>query len=297
MEDEWFPGGDLCELMGGGAGLAAIGACDAFAIEPRFALTVKHWRIPHPQWPAAARPLRIGILTDLHAIEPYMPVSRIGEIVERLNGLQPDIIVLLGDYVASLQRQYYTAKVPVAAWVAALAPLKAPLGVYAVLGNHDWWAGEAGAIRQAFARTGIHLLENAAVKIPHGQHAFWLAGLGDQLAHHKRGVDDLPGTLKQVRDNAPVILMAHEPDIFPKVPARVTLTLSGHTHGGQVYLPFLSKRYIHSRYGGRYSYGHIVENGRHLVVSAGLGVSIWPVRFMVPPEITLVTLSGIEATA
>jgi predicted MPP superfamily phosphohydrolase len=220
-------------LMGGGAGLAAIGACDAFAIEPRFALTVKHWRIPHAQWPAAARPLRIGILTDLHAVEPYMPVSRIGEIVERLNGLQPDIIVLLGDYVASLQRQYYTAKVPVAAWVGALAPLKAPLGVYAVLGNHDWWAGEAGAIRQAFARTGIHLLENAAVKIPHGSHPFWLAGLGDQLAHHKRGVDDLPGTLKQVRDNAPVILMAHEPDIFPKVPARVTLTLSGHTHGGQ----------------------------------------------------------------
>lgn len=108
------------------------------------------------------------------------------------------------------------------------------------------------------------------------------------------GVDDLAGTLAAVTDDAPVILMVHEPDIFPQVPARVSLTLAGHTHGGQVtfagYAPV-----VPSRYGRRYLYGHIVEEERNLIVSAGLGCSTLPIRFGAPPEIVLIRVaSGVD---
>ena len=171
----------------------------------------------------------------------------------------------------------------------------------------------------ALENVGIPVYENDAVRLTKDGHAFWLAGLGDQLAFYRRagrryknfkGVDDLPATLAKVTDEAPVILMAHEPDIFPRVPDRVLLTLSGHTHGGQVrflgYSPV-----VPSRYGNRYAYGHIVENGghqnsadgvvsaamgpdRHLIVSGGLGCSIMPVRLGVPPEIVIVELGASE---
>jgi uncharacterized protein len=284
----------LLKLTGVTAGAAVLGACDAFAIEPRFILITQHWPIPHPHWPASAKPLRIGILSDIHAIDPYMTPGRIAAIVHQLNSLSPDIIFLLGDYVGSLTR-FPVKKVPVAEWSGPLDSLNAPLGVYAVLGNHDWWTGSVPEIRRTFYQKKIELLENRAVRISRNGFQFWVAGLGDQLARGKRGFDDLPATMHQVKDDAPVILLAHEPDIFVRVPSRVTLTLAGHTHGGQVYIPFVGRPVTGSAYGERFASGHIVENNRHLVVSAGLGLSVAPVRFLVPPEITMVTLSAAAA--
>lgn len=111
------------------------------------------------------------------------------------------------------------------------------------------------------------------------------------------GADDLPGTLARIPDDGnPVLLLAHKPDIFPQVPARVSLTLSGHTHGGQVALPVLGRPIVPSSCGERFAYGHIVEDDRHLIVSGGLGCSMPPVRFGVPPEIILIELGG-EASA
>ena len=140
---------------------------------------------------------------------------------------------------------------------------------------------------------GIPVMENDVLRLTQDGRPFWLAGLGDQNAFYIQqdwsGVDDLPGTLAKVSDDAPVILLAHEPDIFPEVPARVSLTLSGHTHGGQVRLLGWSP-VTPSHYGNRYAYGHVVEGGRHLIVSGGLGVSGLPVRFGVPPEVVLVEL-------
>ena len=225
-----------------------------------------------------------------------MPLSRIEEIVSITNALEPDLIVLLGDYIAGLRR-FRTAAVPIGDWARAFGALRAPLGVRAILGNHDWWT-EPEHIRSALAENGIPVMENDAERIaaPDGAD-FWLAGLGDQLAHplgggRFGGVDDLPGTLAKVTDDKPVILLAHEPDIFPKVPERVSLTMSGHTHGGQVNLPLLGRLVVPSRYGDRYAYGHIVEDSRHLIVSGGLGCSKLPVRFGVPPEVLLVELGG-----
>lgn len=282
----------LLGLTGGGLGFGALGGY-AFAIEPRFRLVIRHWHVRHPHWPRSAKPLRMTCLADLHAVEPWMPASRIRSIVEAALSLRPDIIVLLGDYVEGLTR-FRSALVPVADWSRALSGLSAPLGVYAVLGNHDWWFG-ADAVRAGLRAGGVRILENEAVPLELSGQPFWLAGLADQLAFPApggmyRGADDLPATLAGIGNDAPVILLAHEPDIFPKVPGRVMLTLCGHTHGGQVYLPFIGRPVVPSAYGQRYAYGHIVEQGRHLVVSAGLGLSVLPVRFLVPPEITVVTV-------
>ncbi len=224
-----------------------------------------------------------------------MPLPRIAEIVDTANALRPDIILLLGDYVGGLAH-FRTHPVPPQEWAPLFGRLSAPLGTYAVLGNHDWWQ-DVHAVRAALRGVGIPVLENEARLIrPHEAPAFWLAGLGDQLAHplgggRFRGAHDMAKTMAHITDDrTPAILLAHEPDIFPQVPGRFGLTLSGHTHGGQVCLPLIGRPVVPSRYGQRFAYGHVVENGRHLVVSGGLGLSNLPIRFGVPPEIVLLEL-------
>ncbi len=128
-------------LTAASAGAGMLGAADALAVEPRFGLTVKKWTVVHPEWPAGAA-LRIGVLTDIHAVEPWMNARRIGGIVERLDAEKPDLIVLLGDYVNALKARFCSGIVPVDEWMAPLAELRAPLGVHAVLGNHDCASGE-----------------------------------------------------------------------------------------------------------------------------------------------------------
>ena len=280
----------------GGVGVFGLSSY-AFAIEPRYRLVVTSYSLALPRWPAQRKPLRVAVIADIHACDPWMPLSRVAEIVAAANNLQPDLTLLLGDYVPSLRR-FRTSVVPPHEWGRALADLSAPLGVYGVAGNHDWWHDISG-VRRAFADNHIPLMENDVVRLePKNGPAFWLIGLGDQLAHplgdgQFRGADDLPGALARIpEDGAPIILMAHEPDIFPKVPERVDLTLSGHTHGGQVDLPLIGRLVVPSRYGERYAYGHVVERNRHLVVSGGLGCSIVPIRLGVPPEIVLLELGG-----
>ncbi len=282
-------------LTSGAAAVSSgvFSAADALAIEPGFSLTVKEWTVRHASWPKLARPLRIGVLADIHAVDPWMPSARIGAIAERLNGLEPDAVVLLGDYTNALYPRFINARVRVAEWMAALRELSAPLGVYAVLGNHDWWSGEVPLIRRSFEKAGIPLLENSAISVSAGTHRFWIAGLGDQLASRAGGADDLEGTLSQLSGDAPSILLAHEPAIFKRVPSRVMLTLAGHTHGGQVYVPFIGRPVMPDACAG-YAYGHFKEEGRHMIVSSGLGLSGYPIRFMVPPEIAVVTLRHLD---
>jgi uncharacterized protein len=298
-----------------GAGWAAFGSLVssgyAFGIEP-FRLRVQPYTLAPAHWPPGLR-LRIVALADLHACRPWMDTPRIRAIVEKANRLEPDLIVLLGDYTAG--HRWVTGEVEARAWAGALGGLRARLGVYAILGNHDWWHDRTAQMtgkgpvfsRLALEDVGIPVLENDAVRLESDGSPFWLAGLGDQLAfvvRHQggtgfRGIDDLQGTLGKVTDSAPVILLAHEPDIFPRIPDRVVLTLSGHTHGGQVRL-FGYSPVVPSRHGNRYTYGHISEATagaigissapRHLVVSGGLGCSILPVRLGVPPEITVVNI-------
>jgi predicted MPP superfamily phosphohydrolase len=279
-------------LLGGLGLIAAAGsATSAYAGAEAFGLVVTRYRLRPPAWPQERR-LTITVIADLHAGGPNMGLRRIEEVVTVANQLQSDVIVLLGDYSAT--HRFVTEVVTPAAWSNALAQLKAPLGVWAILGNHDWWYDLAGT-RKALAAVGIPVLENDAHLMGETPHRFWLAGLGDQLAYprgHGRfdGVDDLPGTLARIDSDDPVILLVHEPDIFTEIPERVALTLAGHTHGGQIRVPFVWPRFVPSMYGTRFAYGHVVEQGRHLVVSGGLGTSWVPARLGVPPEIVHITL-------
>ncbi|BCM22172.1 metallophosphoesterase [Mesorhizobium sp. J8] len=290
-------------LVGGSAfAMVSLGAY-AVGIEPMLLTHVKRYTLTPPHWPAGLK-LRVVALADIHACRPWMTPERIAALAEQANALQPDLIVLLGDYTAGTK--LVTGHVRVAEWAEALSGLKAPLGVLSILGNHDWWTdffaqrSEAGPTqsRKALEHVGIPVMENDVVRLEKDGHGFWIAGLADQLAllpnkakgrDSFQGFDDLPGTLAKIQGSDPIILLAHEPDIFMKVPERVSLTLSGHTHGGQVRL-FGYSPVVPSDYGNRFAYGHVVEDDRNLIVSGGLGFSILPVRLGVRPEILQIDL-------
>jgi predicted MPP superfamily phosphohydrolase len=283
-------------LMGGlgltgAAGLMVPGTGAYAAMEAAHDLVVTNYRLTPPGWRAGHR-VTITVIADLHAGGPNMGIERVRQVVDTAQALGSDLIVVMGDYFAT--HRFITEHVPNAAWAEQLARLKAPLGVYSILGNHDWWYGIKG-VRKAFDAVHMPLMENDAVLLGEPDRRFWLAGLGDQLAYFLgpsrfRGVDDLPGTLRQIRTDDPVILLVHEPDIFTRVPERVSLTIAGHTHGGQIRVPFVPPFWAPSEYGARFAYGHIVERGRHLIVSGGLGCSKVPLRLGVPPEILHITL-------
>jgi uncharacterized protein len=281
-------------LLSAAAGLAGLSAAAtagyAAAVESQ-ELTVTRYAPALPGWPRG-RKLSITVIADLHAGGPDMLLPHVRRIVDTANGLKSDIVVMLGDFIATYR--FANTRVPDPAWAAELARLQAPLGRWAILGNHDWWHDLAG-VRGALAGVRIPVLENDALLLGGDGEKFWLAGIGDQLAYplghgRFRGVDDLPGTLAKIATDDPVLLLVHEPDIFPRVPARVALTLAGHTHGGQIRLPLVWPYFVPSKYGARYAYGHVIEDGRHLIVSGGLGTSIIPARLGVPPEILHVTL-------
>jgi uncharacterized protein len=272
--------------------------------EPVLQLGVTRYNVSPPQWPSDFQ-LKIAAVADIHACDPWMSLDHIEAIVERTNALGADIIVLLGDYVAG--HRHVTRFIPASEWAPVLSGLKAPLGVHAILGNHDWWDDKTvqhsghgvTAARRGLEAAGIPVYENDARRLVKDGRPFWLAGLGDQLAYspmrrfrpmRRVGVDDLGATLAKVTDDAPLILMAHEPDVAWRVPARVALQLSGHTHGGQVRLFGWSPV---APSGQKLAYGHIRVNC-DVIVSGGLGCSMMPFRLGVPPEIVLVTLGGSE---
>jgi predicted MPP superfamily phosphohydrolase len=287
----WFGG-----LMLAGAALTGY----AFAIEPGFRLRIQRHAFTPPNWTPGLK-LKVVCLADPHLGEPHMPLSRWRKIIETANALKPDLVLLLGDYTAT--HRFVTRAIPVNEIAHACTALVAPLGVYTINGNHDWWS-DAGAqqrksgpiaTQDAFEEHGIRALVNEAERLEKDGMPFWLSGTDSIVAiktdrpGHFEGRDNLAAALAAITDDAPVIHMAHEPDLFTEIPARVSLTVSGHTHGGQVRL-FGWSPVVPSSYGNRFAWGHIVEDGRHLVVSGGLGCSIMPVRFGMPPEITLLEL-------
>lgn len=256
-------------------------------------LVVTGYRLSPPRWPTG-RCLTITVIADLHAGGPNMGFGRVRKVVDAANTLRSDLVVVLGDYFAT--HHFVTEVVPAAAWAAELARLKARLGVHTILGNHDWWYDIAGT-RKALNAVGLPAMENDAVLVGEPGERVWLAGLGDQLAYWLGdddflGVDDLPATLARIATDDPVILLAHEPDIFTEVPERVALTIAGHTHGGQIRLPLIPPVWAPSKYGARFAYGHIVERGRHMIVSGGLGCSKVPLRLGMPPEIVHIELTA-----
>jgi len=227
--------------------------------------------------------LKVAVLADLHVGSPFIDIDKVKEVVKLTNDQKPDLILLPGDFVIQdvLAGEFIepeeTAKI--------LADLKAPLGVWGVLGNHDWWYDHKD-VREALETVGIPLLEDTAVSISHKEETFWLVGISD----YYEGAHDMERAFSKVPRNAPILAMTHTPDIFVEYPKRNGLLISSHTHGGQVKLPFFGRPVIPSRYGERFASGLIVEDGKKMFVSTGIGTSIIPVRFCVSPEISILYL-------
>jgi uncharacterized protein len=291
-------------LAGAGAAAATLSLSGyATASETGSALTLASYSPRLPNWPEDLE-LTIAVIADIHACYPWMSEERIGHIVDLANAQKPDLTVLLGDYVCT--HRLVSGYVPPGAWAEQLARLEAPLGVYAILGNHDWWfaaiptepADSSRSVRRALAEANVPLLENQSVRLSKRGRPFWLAGLGDLLApvpnpRHGQGADDLRATMRAINDDAPTILLVHEPYFFPRVPDRIALTLAGHMHGGQINLPIIGPPVgLLKRRSGRYIYGEYALGERRMIVSGGLGTSLAPVRILRPPEVVMVKLGG-----
>jgi uncharacterized protein len=239
-----------------------------------------------PRWPAAFDGLRVAVIADLHTGAPHVDDSKVARIVARVNAERPDLVALLGDYVdPDLPLGGHVRPEAVAG---ELGGLVAPLGVFAVLGNHDVdYAVERVAL--ALRAVGVRVLEDEAACVHRNGGELAVVGLSEPESAQPRGaVPELPAG----GERDAILLLSHSPDAFPRVPPEVSLTLAGHTHGGQIDIPGMRVRAIPSRFGTRFKKGHIVENGRHLFVSEGIGTSRLPLRLGAPPEVPVLELHG-----
>src|SRR6266850_2002430 len=256
----------------------------SFFIEPN-RLVIHQEAIQIDNWPKELSGLRVAVIADIHTGAPFINDNKLREIVARTNQLNPDLVVLLGDYMSP--NSWHSHRVEPEVTAAGLKDLRAPLGVYTILGNHDWWYnGEK--VRRAFEQNGIKVLEEEVAEVKWKDKSFWLAGLAD-LMTRRQHVDE---TIAKAPAGSTIIALAHNPDIFPRLPQTVPLLLAAHTHGGQVNIPLIGTPIVPSRFGSKYTAGHIFENGHHMFVTTGIGTSILPIRFRVPPEIVVLTVKS-----
>jgi predicted MPP superfamily phosphohydrolase len=258
----------------------------AWFVEPN-RLVMREVTIVSEQWQGA--PLRLAVLGDTHVGGPHVSVARMGRVVSRINALEPDLVVLLGDYAASHESEAERSGLEqskVLGGIGTFAGLDAPLGVIGVIGNHDVWYSRS-SIAQAMQEAGIATLWNRNVVVARDGGDFVVAGLADA----DTGDPDFAAAL----DGAPetdTLILSHSPDPFVDMPRGPALMLAAHTHCGQVYVPFLGRPIVPSAYGQRFVCGRIEEAGRVMYVTGGLGTSILPLRFLTPPEIVIITLRG-----
>lgn len=232
-----------------------------------------------PRLPSAFAGLTVAFLTDLHH-GPYTTLEFVAGVVRTTLSLQPDLILLGGDY-SLRDRQYIAPAFDV------LASLSAPLGVYGVLGNHDYVHG-LSETRAGMRRAGIRELTNAGEWLRLGGERLRLGGVDDLW----RGSPDLAPALGDATPDDACILVSHNPDFAETLTdRRVGLVLSGHTHGGQVILPGMTNPFVPSRYGEKYSHGLVEAPATTVYISRGLGLTGLPVRYNCPPELTLLTLT------
>ena len=253
-----------------------------FFIEPN-RLVVHQETIQIDNWPKELSGLRIALIGDIHSGGPFINDKKLERIVALTNQQNPDLIVLLGDYMSP--NSWHSRRVEPEVTAAALKSLHAPLGVYCVLGNHDWWYN-GGKVRRAFEANDIPVLDDEVAEVKWQNGSFWLVGLADFWTRPQHVSD----TVAKVPPGATVIALTHNPDVFPSLPRSVPLLLTAHTHGGQVNLPLIGTPIVPSNFGPKYTAGQVFENDHHMFVTTGIGTSILPVRFRVTPEIVILTI-------
>jgi predicted MPP superfamily phosphohydrolase len=245
---------------------------------------VRQLRLRIPGWPQREPALRIAFLSDFHAGSHADDLARLRAIVTQARDHRPDLVLLGGDFVNMML--FGGGRIAPRAIAAALAGLDAPLGRFAVLGNHDLDYG-GDEVAAALRQNGIDVLDDERRALSFDGAAIDLIGIPDARSERPAAM----AALVALQDR-PTIVLAHDPFWFSRLPAGPHLMLSGHTHGGQICLPGIGPLTNKSRAPLRWSSGLIVEGGRHLYVTRGLGTSGLPIRFLAPAEFAVLEVSG-----
>lgn len=258
----------------------AIGAWSVLVEPDRLVTRTAELRLEN--WPQRLDGLRVALISDLHAGALHVDRRKIRAVVRRANATRPDVTLVLGDVLA--HGGPLDSPLPQTVVARELGGLRARLGVFAVLGNHEWRDDGLLAWRD-FEAAGLNVLGNQAARVGPSGDRFWLAGVADEWT----AAPDAQGALAQVPSGAPVLAMTHNPNAFTEIPSRVALTVAGHTHGGQINLPLVRRLFTPTN-GSNYRAGEYADHGRRFYVSSGIGTSHLPARLRNPPAVELLVL-------
>ncbi|PHR56416.1 MAG: hypothetical protein COA47_12960 [Robiginitomaculum sp.] len=256
-------------------------------IEPK-TLIVRNFDVTIAGWSGPT--LRVIVLSDTHVGGRHMSAARVAKIMNKVRTLSPDLVLLAGDYVGGhlpMDQHSAESRQEITDGLIAFGTGEPKFGTYAVLGNHDWWY-DGGQVRSQLEQAGISVLTNEVALADIDGWQLQIAGIGDITTHHA----DTNALMAQMNPALPSFTLTHNPDVFVGFTASAAMNFAGHTHGGQVWLPFLGRPGVPSKYGQRFARGRYDDDPGIIMVTSGIGTSLLPIRFMTPPEIMVVRITG-----
>jgi predicted MPP superfamily phosphohydrolase len=269
----------------------------AYFIEPRQFVVVQD-SVAVPNWSANLNGFKVVAISDIHAGSNYAPLERLRLVIEKANEHDADLVVLLGDYVSESKRNRGARdrangtdgtelRIPISTIADNLQGFKATYGVYAVIGNHDWYHNDQ-KVHAELERVGINVLDNEIVDIQVGSDTVRLWGIEDLWKNRRVPT----GPYDTLADKRNVITITHNPDSLLLAPSGLAIMFAGHSHGGQINFPFFGP--LAPFNDRRFMDGHAEVDAKHVYVTSGVGTSVIPFRWRVPPEIAVVTINAVE---